>query len=47
MGMKKTINYIIQLTALVLASCLTMAVIGGLAAIVTGSYKSVLSYLFR
>ncbi len=47
MDMKKTINYIVQLIVLVLLSGFAMACIGGLAAIVTGSYKSVLSYLFR
>jgi len=45
--MKKTINYIIQLTALILLSGFAMACIGALAAIATGSYKSALSYLFR
>lgn len=45
--MKKTIKYVIQLTALVLLSAFAMVVIGGLAAIVTGSYTSTLSYIFR
>ena len=47
MGMKKVFNYGLQLATLILLSGFAMAVIGAFAAILTGSYKTVLSYIFR
>lgn len=47
MGLKKKINYAIGLVGLLLLSAFTMCVVGALSAIVTGSYTSVLGYLFR
>ena len=45
--MKKTIRQIGGLIALVALSVFAMATIGAMAAIVTGSYNSVLSYWLR
>lgn len=46
MGMKRIIELTVGLIGAALLSCIALALIGGCAAIVSGSYSAVMGYLF-